>query len=105
MNIDTLDKLLNSNEPDINKLSKKQIVDLITKNRYLHMNNVSKIKELEDRIFEQSKNEHALKILFSSFLGDDLKINEYDGRIEHRKLNILSLAGRVIANCIKDRNS
>lgn len=93
-------ELLNLSEVDLNKLTKSEIVSVITSGKWQAIGWKRQSEELSKQLDENRTNERAACVMLAAFVGVELNRNEYNSTIDSKNLNILELAGLVAAKCV-----
>ncbi len=99
-----LSEAVNKTKAELNKLPKSQLVDTISNYGYQLKNATEGKAKAEAALDAARRPNDQLCMMMLSFLGDDIPQNEYSGQPDLSKVDMWALVGRLMAECIRQRN-
>jgi hypothetical protein len=91
----TVMKLCTMPEAELKKMTKTELITSIKHESFYPEHYRKEAEKLQKQIEENATNERAACVMLAALVGLTLERNEYSGKIESNKLNILELVGLV----------
>lgn len=96
--ITDFNELMTADSKERSKLSKKELLDAISKYSFYYKNNIEEVKSAKDALVTQSKNEEAVKSLLKGYLGLPSKEKDCNGYEYNIEYSLLDLVGKLLAS-------
>lgn len=90
-------ELINLPENELNKLTKSEIIESIKAGSWNIKYQESQVKGLREELEKSRSDEVAACVVLASYCGVNLPREEYSGKIEVDKLNLLELVGYTLS--------
>jgi len=83
-------------EEEIKKLTKQELLSVLTKSRWLWDSNKREKEEADKALVDQSREEFNMKLLLKSYLGQEIEKDEYNSKKIVVKESLTELVGQML---------
>ena len=94
-------KLCTMTEAELGKMTKAELIESIKHESWYPNHYKTQAEQAQKTLADNATDERAACIVLAALVGEAIERNEYSGELNTKPLNILELAGKAAAMCVR----
>ena len=94
-------KLCTMTEVELGKMTKAELIESIKCESWYPNHYKTQAEQAQKTLADNATDERAACIVLAALVGEPIERNEYSGELNTKPLNILELAGKAAAMCVR----